>query len=292
MDLVLLNYFSVLAKCRNFSVAADEVFLSQSSISKRIKGLEDQLGTELFVRNPRSVELTEVGRALLPYARDISDDLELLRRELTSTRNNDSALRIAAISFLSYYGVTNQVASYMNQHTKVNIGLKEIGSHFGLEMLKSGQVDAVMMFSKLLSDQKYDKYPLANDRMVALMNESNPLAVRDQIQIGDLKDQELIVISEHDEPFFQLFIREEFEKAGIIPHIRSYRVWIGAIESVVRQCGSIAILPERVAQRLCHRGTVYRVISGFPPFSFSIITNANCHKYILEDFIQYLTRQR
>ena len=135
MDLVLLNYFSVLAKCRNFSVAADEVFLSQSSISKRIKGLEDQLGTELFVRNPRSVELTEVGRALLPYARDISDDLELLRRELTSTRNNDSALRIAAISFLSYYGVTNQVASYMNQHTKVNIGLKEIGSHFGLEML-------------------------------------------------------------------------------------------------------------------------------------------------------------
>ena len=148
------------------------------------------------------------------------------------------------------------------------------------------------MFSKLLSDQKYDKYPLVRDRMVVLMNQSNPLAIREQIRIEDLKGQELIVISEHDEPFFQLFIREEFEKAGITPRIRSYRVWIGAIESVVRQCGSVAILPERVAERLCHKGTVYRVIKGFPSFSFSIITRANSHKYILEDFIQYLIRQR
>ena len=71
MDLILFYYFSVLAEYKNFSVAAEEVYMSQSSLSKRIKSLEDKLGTELFIRRPRSIELTETGRKLDVYKRQV-----------------------------------------------------------------------------------------------------------------------------------------------------------------------------------------------------------------------------
>ena len=53
MDLILFYYFSMLAKYKHFSIASEEVSLSQSSLSKRIKSLEDKRGVELFIREPR-----------------------------------------------------------------------------------------------------------------------------------------------------------------------------------------------------------------------------------------------
>ncbi|MBS1482046.1 MAG: LysR family transcriptional regulator, partial [Clostridium sp.] len=68
MDLSLFYYFTALSKYMNFSTAAEELYLSQSSLSKRIKSLETKLDMELFIRHPRTIELTEAGKAILPYA--------------------------------------------------------------------------------------------------------------------------------------------------------------------------------------------------------------------------------
>lgn len=80
MDLTALRAFVAVAEAGSFSRAADDLFLTQPAISKRIAALEDDLRARLFDRLPRSVELTEAGNALLPRARRVLAELEASRQ--------------------------------------------------------------------------------------------------------------------------------------------------------------------------------------------------------------------
>ncbi len=84
MDLANLSAFIAIAETGSFSGAADRLFLTQPAISKRIAGLEQQLGVRLFDRLGREVTLTEAGRALLPRAYQILNVLDDTRRALTN----------------------------------------------------------------------------------------------------------------------------------------------------------------------------------------------------------------
>ena len=76
MDLVRLRYFRTVAKTLHFRRAAALLSVSQPPLSKSIKTLEDQLGTQLFVRSRRHVELTPAGHALLERCERIFQELE------------------------------------------------------------------------------------------------------------------------------------------------------------------------------------------------------------------------
>ena len=71
MDNQSLKAFATVADCSSFSLAAEQLHLTQSAVSKRIAGLEHQTGQKLFDRIARQVTLTEAGNALLPRAQHI-----------------------------------------------------------------------------------------------------------------------------------------------------------------------------------------------------------------------------
>ena len=72
MQIDYIKEFIILAEIGNFLEAADHLFMSQSTLSRHIKSLEDDLGTPLFDRTTRKVSLNEYGHLFLPYAREIS----------------------------------------------------------------------------------------------------------------------------------------------------------------------------------------------------------------------------
>lgn len=292
MDLTLLCYFTTLSQCMNFSVAADELYLSQSSLSKRIKSLETKLGVDLFLRHPRSIELTEAGKAILPFAANIANEYDKMREAISLFANDCGMFRISASSFLSYYGMMNGISAFIQAHPEINVNIREINSQTGLELLDTDQVDACMMFSKMISTDKYNKYPLVHDCMVAMMNENHPFAIRERITLEQLGSQELVLISERDEPFFKEFILEEFERNNIKANIQAYGVWISAIQHIIKQSCSISILPKRVAQRLDSTGILYKEIEGVPDFYFSLITKCDHTKKVLFDFIPYVKENK
>ena len=76
----------MLAKVKNFKLAADKLFLSQPTLSRHIKEMESELDVELFLRSTRQVELTEYGRFLLPYAQRIVDTESAYRTGLAQLR--------------------------------------------------------------------------------------------------------------------------------------------------------------------------------------------------------------
>ena len=71
MDMLQIRYFTAVAETLNFRRAAKRLGISQSSVSRQISVLEQELETKLFIRTNRSVSLTDEGAALLPHAQDI-----------------------------------------------------------------------------------------------------------------------------------------------------------------------------------------------------------------------------
>lgn len=72
MNISLFREFIVLAEEKNYMEAAERLYMNQSTLSKHIMSMENELGVPLFDRSTRRVELTEYGKALLPHARNIT----------------------------------------------------------------------------------------------------------------------------------------------------------------------------------------------------------------------------
>ena len=79
MDLRSLNYFSVVAEELNFTRAAQRLSISQPPLSNQIRNLEEELGTPLFIRGGRSLQLTEAGKLLYRRASQLLDLAECSR---------------------------------------------------------------------------------------------------------------------------------------------------------------------------------------------------------------------
>src|SRR5690625_2189215 len=87
MDIRHLEYFTKVAKHLNFTKAASTLHISQPSLSKTIKSMEDELGVPLFYRSFRQLELTDAGEALLHNAKNVLGAYQNLTNELNDVMN-------------------------------------------------------------------------------------------------------------------------------------------------------------------------------------------------------------
>lgn len=96
-----LRAFVMIADCRSFTKACDELFLTQSSLSGLIKETEKQLDVKLFDRITRQIHLTDAGKRLLPHARRILDEVRLFDHQTQDLKDfYQGKIRLAVIAFL------------------------------------------------------------------------------------------------------------------------------------------------------------------------------------------------
>ena len=123
MELRQLRYFAKAAETRNFSHAAACLNIAQSSLSQQIRQLEEELGTQLFIRDSHSIQLTEAGEAILPFALRTIHDAEAcadrirdLRKMLTGTLNIGVTHSFSPI-------LTESVISFMKMYPKIKVNI-------------------------------------------------------------------------------------------------------------------------------------------------------------------------
>ena len=123
MDLKQLQYFVVCAQTGSFSDAAKNLYSTQPSVSKVIKGLEDTLGMQLFERLPRGIRLTVQGKKVYQYASKIINDVDVL--ENMASRGMTKWIRISmnpsswfANQFVDFYNETYEKNYHFSIHGK------------------------------------------------------------------------------------------------------------------------------------------------------------------------------
>ncbi len=129
-----IRSFVKIAELGSFHEAADVLHLSQPALSRRIKKLEEGLGTPLLERTTRRVSLTSVGRDFLPKARRLLDDFEdsiLSIRELAERQTGQVTL--ACIPTAAFYFLPSVIRLYTEQYPKIRIRLLDLSANAGLE---------------------------------------------------------------------------------------------------------------------------------------------------------------
>ena len=146
-----LNAFYAISRLKSFTKAANELGLTQSALSHRIRNLEQQLEAALFIRDSRGVRLTEAG-VRLSYFCKTQDQLETeligdLKRP--SDQSHKGYLRIGGASTVLWSVVVPALSRFMNQHVEVNLEMMEREINELPNLLQTGAVDFIITCGKL-----------------------------------------------------------------------------------------------------------------------------------------------
>lgn len=196
METRYVSEFVKLAEVCSFSRAADELFISQSSLTKHIKTLESDLGYPLFDRTTRKIELSSFGELFLPYARKISDaETELRKNCVRLLSQDENTLRIGVLHAFLDYGMYKLIRNYTEKYTTYRYSLTEASTPDLFVGLKNDQFDVAIIrhFDNNYDKDEFAAMPLLHDPVSVIMLPGHPLDDgSDTIAIEALADYSLI----------------------------------------------------------------------------------------------------
>ena len=192
MELRVLRYFLTVAQEESFSRAAEKLHLSQPTLSRQLKDLEEEFGKQLLIREPRRILLTEDGQLLRRRAEEILSLVDKTTGELLHNEEISGDIRIGAGESI-YFGLIMNVAQKLRQKYP---GLRfHIVSGDGvttITRLERGLIDFAFVYGKL-DPAKYQELPLpVRDRWVLLLREEDELAQKEVIRAEDLWQSPLL----------------------------------------------------------------------------------------------------
>ena len=195
MELNYIKEFVHLAEVGNFLTAAEDLYISQSSLSKHIKAIETELNTPLFLRTTRKVTLTEAGTVFLKYASQIAKQQEGYQKALNDLMNRDiNSVNIGVLPTMAQYDITDIIYSFQRKFPDMKLSLS-MGDTYDLKQkLDDGILDLAFLRETEESDDYYRIF-FCSDKLVTVVPVNHPLASQSKVEIRQLKDEDLCVIA-------------------------------------------------------------------------------------------------
>ena len=218
MDLRSLNYFSVVAEELNFTRAAQRLCMSQPPLSNQIKALEEELGTPLFLRGGRTLQLTEAGKVLYRRASQLLDLAERTQEEVSSLAMGLSGtLCLGSVAGLAPFLAARWLAGFREEYPLVRFEIVNGSSDDIIDQIQRGYIELGLIAAPY-DDEHLEGIPVGDEPWCAIMSRRNPLAAEPEkpLPLKELAGQPLIVPhrrSRVDE------IRSWFQQAGAEPTI-------------------------------------------------------------------------
>ena len=166
MDNINLNLYKIfyeVAKIGNISQTAELTYTSQSSISRSIKKLEEELQTQLFYRTLTGVELTEKGKILFSHVESIFQTLKLASTDLINMKNFEKgSISIGIPSQIASFYIFDSIEKFHKTHPNINVTIVSKTTSELLKLLKSHEVDFVIDTSPVvLKKEDFKVVPIA-----------------------------------------------------------------------------------------------------------------------------------
>lgn len=194
MELNYLREFVILARNCHFQEAAAELFISQSSLSKHIKAIEAELGQELFNRSTRKVELSDFGKAFLPYATKIAEIQQNYNQNLLQKEDSRRKHVCIGISELvTLYNMQDLLVDFSIHRPEYKIEIIDLDDAPLHEVLGKGKCDLVIAPEEVGRDlSDHCSLPYTRDTLVAILPIEHPLASASQVSVDQLRGSQFI----------------------------------------------------------------------------------------------------
>ena len=197
MELHQLEYFVAVAEEASFTRAASRVHVAQPGVSAQVRRLESELGQQLLDRSGRSVRLTEVGSAVLPFARAALDAVANARLAVDDLAGLvRGQVTVGMVSGCALPVLAELLAGFHDRHPGVAIALVEDNSDRLVERLRDGRLDLALIGWAEQTPADIDSVVLLDEELVAAVAPDHPLAApgagAGTITIRQLRDLPLV----------------------------------------------------------------------------------------------------
>ena len=186
MELRQLKYFIRVAECLNFSEAAKESCISQSTLSQQIKQLEQELGSELFLRNSRTVSLTEAGMELLPYARTTIKDADACIERIRDLKDILTGTMNIGVTYSFSPILTETIFSFIKKYPKVKLNIFHKPMSELMDMLRDRKVDFVLAFKPSAPMEGIESHILFQNYLAAIVSSTHSLASEKKVSLEQI----------------------------------------------------------------------------------------------------------
>ena len=246
IDFVTLRLFTAIADERSLTRAAEREHLALAAVSKRISDLESQLGIGLLYRQPKGVELTPAGHALLHHARNLLDGLQQMDADLSEfSEGVKGHVRIHANTSSVIEFLPEDLSSFARRHPEVKIDLEERVSSDTLRALREGLTD-IGIFAGHMAADDLQVFSYRQDQLVLVTPRGHPLAGYNRLALREAVGYDFIGLQQ--DASLHALLQQSALQLGTPLRLR---IQVRSFEAICRMIHTgmgIGVLPEQVVR--------------------------------------------
>jgi len=247
MEFHQLRYVCAVADTGNFSRAAERCQIAQPSLSQQVLKLEEDLGAKLFDRLGRSVRLTEAGRAFIPHARAVLDQMEMARLSVAD-KNADlrGSVAVGVIPTIAPYLIPSYTAAFAKKYPDAKLRIVEETTSILVEGLRDLSID-VAILALPLRHKDLELFPIRTERLFAVMRRDHPRASAESLALKDLRGESFVML--RDGHCFRDLSIATCTRARITPNIAFESGQFSSLLGMVAAGVGVSIVPEMAIDR-------------------------------------------
>ena len=274
MELRQLEHFVAVAEESHFTHAAELLQISQSGLSASIRALEAELGTPLFVRSTRRVELTEAGRVLLAESHRTLASVAAAQDAVAAVRGVlRGTLSVGGEQCLGVVDLPAQLARFRAAHPGVEIRLRFGGSALLIDQLAAGRLDVALVAVTGPAPRGVDLIPLAAEPLVVLCHPDHDLARQQEVDLAALHG--LSFVGFQPDWAARVLADRAFAAAGL-PH--RVELEVNDVHTLLDLVGhnlGVAIVPRPIAAKKQHKLHTAALRGDLPPWRVAAAASGN-----------------
>ncbi len=244
MNLNQLHYFTALARLEHYTKAAEELGITQPSLSHAMISLEKELGTKLFEKQGRNVVLTKYGRFFLKYVEESLQILDMgIKKTRSMTGQNEGRIELAYIYTLGSEFVPQLAGDFIRtfEEMKVTFHFTVGNTYEIIQGLKEEKFD--IAFCSMLDKEPAIQFtPVGTQRLVAVVPKGHPLSEQKAVDLEQAAAYPQIYFTENSG--LRPIVDKLFETAHLTPKIAYEIEEDGSMAGLVAQNFGIAIMPD------------------------------------------------
>jgi DNA-binding transcriptional LysR family regulator len=288
MDIQHLKYFVEVAKQKNFTKASRILLVSQPSISKMIKSLEEELKITLLDRSERKIELTDAGVIVYEQALKILQSVEDVYasvNELVQVKKGTVKLGLMPTTGVLLF--PNVLAGFKKEYPQIDIQMVEYNAKQLKLKVEQGDIDLGITV-KPVNSELFETIPLLSEELVVLVDSEHWLVKRESVRLSDLKNESFILLTEdyalHD------VVTQACMQSGFEPTV-AYKssLWDLIGEMVATKLG-ISLIPRSMVSRFNNK-SVHAISISNPLIEWELVLIYKKNKYLsyaARTFIEYI----
>jgi LysR family transcriptional regulator, hydrogen peroxide-inducible genes activator len=247
MEVHQLRYVCAIADTGNFSRAAERCQIAQPSLSQQVLKLERDLGAKLFDRLGRSVRLTEVGRAFIPHARAILEQMEMARASV-SDKNADvrGSVAVGVIPTVTPYLIPAYTAAFAKKYPDAKLRIVEETTSILVDGLRNLSID-VAILALPLRQKDLELFPIRTEPLFVVMRTDHPRASAESLALKDLRAESFVML--RDGHCFRDLSLATCTRARITPNIAFESGQFSSLLGMVAAGVGVSLVPEMAIDR-------------------------------------------